>query len=267
MLALTKAIDEVKFRIPRQILETVFSQPSVNWKQKPVPVEESILSLVVRPRVLVDCDLVGGTEVFISLEGIVPDRPEDYLSVYRIPKTLTQNRSILSVLNISFNDPTRIAGHMAVAQHQATAMLQAGAAMMDAHSPMPMTSTAQVQLIGENVVMVRDTVLLPDNVFLRCRLANDSQLSHLQLRSYRAFSKLVELAVKSYIYNQYVVQMDMGQIKGGMMIGKFKEIIDGYADSEELYQTYLSEKWEKISFMNDQETYTRFLRLQVGGYR
>lgn len=266
-MAITKSIDEVKFRIPRQILETVFTQRSINWKQRPTPMEEQIMSLVVRPRVLIDCNLVGGTEIFVSLEGLQPERPEDFISVYNIPKTLTQNRSILSVLNISFNDPTRIAGYQAVAQHQATAMLQAGSAVMDAHSPMPMTSTAQVQLIGENVVMVRDTVILPANVFLRCRIANDENMSHLQLRSYRAFARLVELAVKSFIYQQYVVEMDMGQIKGGVMIGKFKEVVESYADSEELYQTYLTEKWEKISFMNDQETYTRFLRLGLGGYR
>jgi hypothetical protein len=267
MMALSKALDEVKFRIPRQILETVFIQRSIRWKQTPAPLEEQIMNTVVRPRVAVDCNLVGGTEAYIDLSGCPVERPSDYMSVYRIPKLKTQNRSILSVLNISFMDPTRVAGYNAVASQNVTAILQAGSAVMDAQAPMPVTSTAQVQLIGENVVMVRDTVVLPANIYLRCRLANDENMTHLQLRSYRAFATLVTLAVKAYIYNEYVVQMDMGEIHGGSQLGKFKDIIEGYADAEELYQTYITEKWEKISFMNDTETFTRHLRTIIGGFR
>lgn len=267
MMALSKAMDEVKFRIPKQILETVFIQRNVRWKQTAAPLDEYIMNLVVRPRVLVDCNLVGGTEAFIPLDGVPVEHPADYISVYRIPKTLTGGRSILSVHHISFFDPTRVAGNMAVAQHQATAVLQAGSAVMDAHAPMPMTSTAEVQLIGENVVMVRDTVILPADVYLRCILANDENMSHLQLRSYRAFANLVVLAVKAYIYAQYLIQMDLGELHAGMTLGKFKEMVESYSDAEELYQTYLTEKWQKIAFMNDNETFSRHLRLLIGGYR
>lgn len=267
MMAISKALDEVKFRIPRQILEAVFSQRNHHWRDAPASIDEQLLALVVRPRVLVDCNLVGGTEVFIDLAGVPADRPNDYTSVYRIPKKLTQGRSIISVLNISFADPTRVAGHVAIAGQQNTAMLQTGSAVMDVHAPIPITSTAQCQLIGENVVMVRDTVLLPANIFLRVVLANDENMSHLQLKSYRAFAKLVELAVKSFIYNQYTIKMDIGELHGGQTLGKFKDVIDGYADSEELYQTYLDEKWQKIAFMNDSETFTRFIRTMIGGSR
>ena len=138
---------------------------------------------------------------------------------------------------------------------------------MDAMGSMPVTSTAYVQLIGENVVMVRDTVLLPANIYLRCLLENDSNMSHIQLKSYRDFSKLVELAVKAYIYNEYVITMDMGELYAGQQLGRFKEIIDNYADAEELYQTFLTERWEKVSLMNDRETWTRHLRLRMGGFR
>lgn len=267
MMAISKSLDEIKFRIPRQILEAVFNQRGTSWKDPVVSLDEKILATVVRPRVLVDCDLVGGTELFIDLNGIPVDRPNDYTSVYRIPKDRTQGRSIMSVLNISFNDPTRVAGHTAIAAQQSTAMLQVGSAVMDAHAPIPMTSSAQCQLIGENVVMVRDTVLLPASIFLRVMLANDSNLSHLQLKSYRAFSRLVELAVKAYIYNEYIIRMDIGELHGGQQLGTFKSVIDGYSDAEELYQTFLTEKWQKIAFMNDTEAYQRHLRTMIGGSR
>jgi hypothetical protein len=267
MMPISKALDEVKFRIPRPILETVFINRSLHWKQTPASVDEYIMNCVVRPRVLVDCNLVGGAEVFIPLEGISAEHPMDYISIYRIPKSLTGGRSIMSVLNISFTDPTRYTSQAAVAQLQNTAVLNAAAAVMDSHSPLPMNSSAEVQLIGENVVMVRDTMILPANVFLRCVLANDEQLAHLQLRSYRPFARLVELAVKSYIYNEYIIRMDQGEIFAGMNLGKFKDIVESYADAEELYQTFLTEKWQKIAFMNDGETWRRHLRTMMGGYR
>lgn len=263
---LAKAIDEVKFRIPRAILETVFIKRAQAWRVTPLSLDEHILNEVVRPRVLVDCNLVGGTEVFIPLDGVPVQRNNDYTSVYRIPKDKTQGRSIMSVLNITFSDPTKVSSYGVAAGSQNSIMMQAGQAVMDAMGSIPVTSTAYVQLIGENVVMVRDTVVLPANIYLRCVLANDENMAHLQLRSYREFAQLATLAVKAYIYNEYVITMDIGELHGGQQLGRFKEIIDGYADSEELYQTFLTEQWQKVALMNDRESYTRLLRLTMGGF-
>ena len=264
---LSKCIDEVKFRIPRAILEAVFIKRAQHWRLTPASLDEHILNEVVRPRVLVDCNLVGGTEVFIPLDGVPLERGNDYTTVYRIPKDKTQGRSIMSVLNITFSDPTKVSSYGVAAGAHNSIMMQAGQAVMDAMGSMPVTSTAYVQLIGENVVMVRDTVVLPANIYLRCLLENDENMSHLQLKSYRDFSKLVEYAVKAYIYNEYVIPMDMGELYGGQALGRFKEIIDSYADAEELYQNFITEKWQKISLMNDREQHTRFLRLMMGGFR
>jgi hypothetical protein len=264
---LSKCIDEVKFRIPRAILEAVFIKRAQHWRLTPASLDEHILNEVVRPRVLVDCNLVGGTEVFIPLDGVPLERGNDYTTVYRIPKDKTQGRSIMSVLNITFSDPTKVSSYGVAAGAHNSIMMQAGQAVMDAMGSMPVTSTAYVQLIGENVVMVRDTVVLPANIYLRCLLENDENMSHLQLKSYRDFSKLVEYAVKAYIYNEYVIPMDMGELYGGQALGRFKEIIDSYADAEELYQNFITEKWQKISLMNDREQWTRFLRLGMGGFR
>lgn len=267
MMAVSKALDEVKFRIPKPILETVFLKRNARWRQVPVSIDEQILACIIRPRVLVDCNLVGGTQALIPLAKCSVEQVEDYVSVYRIPKSLTQNRSIISALNITFTDPNKAATYGTVSANQNSSMMQAGSAIMDAMASVPMVSTATVQLIGENVIMVRDVVSIPRNSYLRCVLANDENMSHIQLRSYRAFAQLVTYAVKAYIYNEYIIAMDMGELHGGQNLGRFKEIIDGYSDAEELYQTFITEKWEKIAFMNDRETYSRYLKLILGGNR
>lgn len=267
ILALNKSLDEIHYRIPKAILDAVFIAPSTKWSRIPINIDEQIMSLVIRPRVLVDCNLVGGTEAFIPLDGVPVERTNDYTSVYRIPKSYTQGRSIISVLNITFSDPTKASSYGVAAGQQNTTMLQLGSSVMDAMGSMPVTSTARVQLIGENVVMVRDTVLLPANIYLRCLLANDENMSHLQLKSYRDFANLVVFAVKAYVYNTYVIQLDMGELHGGQTIGRFKDIIDGYVDAEDNYQSYLTDKWQKIALMNDTESWTRMLKLRIGGSR
>lgn len=266
--ALTKMLDEIRYRIPRPILEAVFIPRNSSWRN-PVStnLEEQILSLVIRPRVLVDCNLVGGTEVFVLLDGCPVERTNDYTSVYRIPKDKTQGRSIISVLNVTFSNPNNVSAYGVAAGQQNTRMLQLGSAVMNAMGDIPVTSTAQVQLIGENVVMVKDVVLLPANIYLRCVVANDENMNHLQLKSYRDFANLGVLAVKSYIFNSYVIDMDIGELHSGQTLGRFKEIIDNYADSEELYDTFLREKWQKIAFMNDRESMNRLLKLVVSGNR
>ncbi|EKD22627.1 MAG: hypothetical protein ACD_84C00032G0001 [uncultured bacterium] len=266
-MALMKALSEIKARIPKPILEAVFLPRDIRWRQTPPSIDEQIMSLVMRPRVLVDCNLVGGTEVYIPLASIIAERMNDYTSVYRIPKELTQGRSINSVINITFSDPSRISNPGMSVGQQNTTMMIAGAAVMNAMSSVPITSTAKVQLIAENVVMVRDSVMLPSNIYLRCILANDENMSHLQMRSYRHFANLGVYAVKAYIYNNYVIPMDLGEMHSGQVLGRFKEIIDSYADSEELYQTYLTEKMEKVLFMNDSESFTRHLKLLIGSSR
>lgn len=261
------AISDLKYRIPPRILEVVFIKRVAWGREAPVSIDEQIMALVVRPRVLVDCNLVGGAEVYLPINGADHERQNDYTSVYRFSKQVTQGRSIMSALNVTFTDPNRVSGYGQIASCQNSSLMQAGQAMMNTHAAMPVTSTAKVQLIGENTVMVRDTIVLPPNVFMRCIVSNDENMSHLQIKSYRAFCKLMELAVKSYIYNTYTIELDMGEIHAGQTIGKFKDKIDEWADAEELYQDFLTTKWQKISVMNDNESYSRLLRTQFDGYR
>lgn len=267
MNALAMAINHVKFTVPREILDAVFIERSRFLRQTPMTVDAHITNEILRARVLPELNLVSGTEMFVSLQGIASTRVNQFTSVYNIPKSRTGGRVIMSVLNVTFSDPTATSNYGTATGCGSTEMLVTAQAMVDAMGTIPITSTAHVQLVGENTVMVRDTVLLPANVYLRCIVANDSNLSHLQIRSYRAFFKLVEFAVKAYIYNTYIIPMDVSELYGGQALGRFKEVIDGYSDAEELYQTHMREVMAKVMFMNDTETMTRFTRLLTGGRR
>lgn len=265
---LQKSLSDLKFTVPKQILDSVFVKRHANSRVVTVPsLDEQILNNVIRPRVYIDTNLVGGAEILVPLNTVKGEDVSPTDMVYRIPKRLTQNRTIMSVLGVTYMDVHSMAAAGNYASCGVSAEQSAAQGLMDAVAPMPMISTSRVSLIGENVVLIRDSIRIPSNSTLRCIVAHDEAMSHIQPRSYKAFCKLVEYAVKSYIYNEYVIEMDMGELRGGHNLGKFKDKIDEYSDAEELYSTYLIEKWQKISFMNDTNSYNRLLKLTIGGPR
>lgn len=267
MNALRKALDDIKFIVPRPILDTVFVKRHSNYRTAALSLDDQILNNVVRPRVFVDSNLVSGSEITVSLTGLSGEEISATEMVYRIPKKLTQNRSIMSVLNITYVDVNSMAAAGQYASCGVSAEQSNAQALLDAVAPLPMISTGRVTLIGENVVLIRDSIRIPSNSYLRCIVAQDEAMSHIQPRSYKAFCKLVEYAVKAFIYNEYIIEVDLGELRGGHNLGKFKDIIEGFSEAEELYDTYLREKWQKVAFQNDRESLTRFLKLQVGGSR
>ena len=267
MNAILMAISHIKNVIPREILEAVFIERNRFLRQIPTTIDNHIINEVIRARVLPELNLISGAEIFVNLAGIAADRVNQYTSVYKIPKSRTGGRSIISVLNVTFSDPTATSNYGTATGCQSTELLVTAQAMVDAMGTIPITSTAHVQLVGENTVMIRDTVLLPANIYLRCVVENDSNLSHLQTRSYKAFFKLVEFAVKAYIFNNTIIQMDIGELYGGQQLGRFKEVVDGYSDAEEMYQTHSREVMEKVMAMNDTEKQGRLLRMLLGGRR
>lgn len=269
MNPITKALDEVFFRIPREILNVVFVEPYKNYRDIPADAKDKINHLVLRQRVLVDCNLVGGVEVRIPLDTVPAENVDGgYTTIYRVPKTMTNGRSISAVLDVTYGSLYQnLGGYGTNTLATASPAMQLGAAVMNAQLRTPYVGTGRVELIGENVVMVQDSIILPANLFVRCVLENDDTMSNIQVRSYHVFAKLVELAVKSFIYTNYVIRLDMGELRGGLQIGRFKEIVDGYADAETMYQEYLNEKWRKTAFMNDKESMQRFVALLVGGTR
>ncbi len=277
MSAIGYALNELKYKIPKNILEKAFIIRSTDYRiNNNFNIDENITFSVIRSRVLIDCNLVGGTQILISLEGLSFDKPDDFTTVIHIPKSRTQGRSINSVLNVSFFNQSLIslyafngaAGNNAYYNtSENSAMMQNAVSAMAAMDKIPVTSTARAQLISENTIMVKNMVNIPGNGYLRCVLANDDDLNHIQPRSYPAFSKLVEYAVKSYIYNTLVIDMDQAELQGGQALGVFKTIVEGYSDSEQNYQDYLRDVWQSVAVCNDDISMTRFLKLTLGGNR
>lgn len=277
MNPIRKALDEVRYVIPLPILQRAFLDRQSSWKASPnVSLDEQITSLVIRPRVLVDCNLIGGIHALIDLTGLPQEKAADYLTVIHIPKSRTEGRSIMSALSVGFQSLSYLSGWGSVASTSAlaatgsfdnTALSTTAAGVLAAFDRIPMTSTARCDLVAENTIVIRDAINLPPSPTLRCVLANGENMENLPLRAYRQFAELVKHAVKAYIYNQLLVQIDRGELQGGVELGTFKDIVSEYRDSEQNYQDYLTQSWEQIAFMADDSQYSRFILMMTGANR
>lgn len=267
MNILKKAISELRFRIPIEVLDVAFSEKN-DWRNQNVNLDEKIMNKVIRPRFLVDCNIHGGQSVVISLDGINPIYQDSQTLVFEIPPERLSNRTILSVLSVTYL-PFSSAMHMVgngIANYSinnSNEVSNIGQRIGDAMSSIPPISTGNVELSGHNTVTIRNPNRVTGVYQLRCYLANEENLNNINIRSANVFAKAVEFVVKSYIYNTLLIKMGQSYLLNGQELGEFKNYVESLSDAEENYQTYLKEVLQVVSFMNDTYNYDRFIKMQI----
>lgn len=268
MNAITKALDHIKFTVPYEVLTAAFKDDYVNWRQAPVSKDTLIYEKVIKARVLVDANLVGGNQVIIPLDGLPMQLMDAFTYLYEIPATLTNNREIVSIQSVgympyagafgfgSYNQPMAANGSM-------SDLATAGQRVMNSYSSIPTISTASADITGYNTVVIRDSQRITGCYTLRCTIANELNLNNINPRSHLKFAKLCELAVKAYIYNKLIIKMDQAFLAGGQELGSLKNYVDQLSDHEEMYNTYLRDVWQVTAFHNDSPNFERFIRMQI----
>jgi hypothetical protein len=259
MNAIDKAIKDVQFNIPKEVLHYAFVGSHYGSLRYPVSLESVIREKVIDARVIEDCNIVGGVQDYIELSNLKPIFNDGTTLVYKIPKHLTQNKSITAVHSVNF-DHVENNGYLSGMGGSST-LSSAAHKMADAALTSTPNNSAEVSIIGDNTISIKD---LGGDGFVgsvKVTLSNDANMSNLNVTTYKAFSKLVLLAVKAWIHTNTIIPMDSGVLHGGAELGKFKDVVESYADSNELYDEYLETKWTKIAFMDDRPAYNRALKL------
>jgi hypothetical protein len=264
---LTYAIDRIKAKIPRDILRLAYVGKQ-EWNKAPKNLDEEIRFKTIQSRVIVDTSLVGGDTVYIDISGLQPIYKDEYNYVFEVPPEKLQGRQILSVLCVNY--------HM-YNMGTSNFFLSAGTALpksvndinmashraMDSRGMIPIISNSEIELVGQNTIMVKNHFFQARVVQLKCILYNDERLSNLNIRAAISFSELCTLACKSYIYNTLVVSLDKGRLEHGQELGIIKSVIESYSDAEQMYMEYLEQKWAAVGIINDRVTYEDLLRLQI----
>jgi hypothetical protein len=268
MNALTNALSEIKMSIPEELLHVGFNIDNNPNIPNLTSLDDKILFKFLRPRVLVDCDIVGGTEVIVPLDTLSPDYQLDFYCVYKIPPELLNNRTITSVLNLTYL-PYRgyvSQGQMAgntpnmYGNGQTSVLQRLGDRIGNTFSDSPPVSNAQLDLIAHNTVSIYSNFRVFTSYGLRCVVSNEENLQNFTPRSYKSFAQLCVLGVKAYLYNKLIVKVNQGYLSGGLELGQFKSTLDSYEGALQEYNTYLKEVWTSTAYMADAPRYHRMLK-------
>lgn len=259
MNAIQKALSEIKFTIPPEILQIGFIE-NVNRPNQVMSLDERILNSVIRARVLVDANLVGGVTVHIPINQCTTTNTIYNEFIISVPREATNYKSIVSVHNLLSN--TGIAA--AFPNYNTSTLITQAHHMANSLATINVIQTSRLELIGENIILVQDPIMTIFNAILKCVIEYDKNMSDLHPRFIRDFAKMCILAVKSYIYNNFKVKLDQGYIYAGHELGSITEVVDGYSDAEEMYQEFIRETFQKIAFMNDSKQHSRFIQAQLG---
>ncbi len=256
MNAITKALEDLHYKVPTEILNIAFRENS-EIVNAIIPLEERITAQVIRRRVLVDLNLVGGTEIRIDTGQCYLQAVNYNEFTIQVPKAVTGGKSIVSVLSLVANSMLAASDTAySIPQQTENAMLK----MYNNLASANVIQTTRLELIGENMVLVQDPNLSLVNSILRCTVENNSNLENISPRSYLDISELVSLAVKSYIYSRLKVKLDQGYIYYGHELGVITEIVDSYADAEQMYTDLVKTRIRKILFMNNRESMNRLIK-------
>lgn len=272
MNAIDKALQEIRATIPLPILQRSFINTIEHYQQLNVSLDSVIRDQVIAQRVWTDCSLQGAQQVLIPFRELRPQQPDGYSFIYRIPKSMTNGRTIMSVLDVVYyvaQGLVAYGGSYSMVNSLSTScenspILQAGKALRDVDSNIALISTANAQVIGENVIFINDNSGLVVSGGAHVMLAHDDQFSNIKPNLYNAFGKLCVLATKAWIFNNMEIVIDRNEVWSGMAIGKFKEIVDRYSSAEDLYQEYRESTWRKAQIANDYVSSQRIIRGMFG---
>lgn len=259
MNAITKALSEITFQIPSEILNLTFKEHS-NRINQILSMDERIMSEVIRPRVLVDCNLVGGIETRVDLNRCKITALSNREFVVEVPKALTNNKNIITALSLVSN----VVYSQSMSYADASPFESVANNMMNNLGTENVVQTSRLEIIGDNVVLIQDPNIHLMNGVLRCMVENNTNLENINPRSYLAFSELCVRAVKSYIHNKMLVKLNQGYIYGGHELGVVKETIENYSDAEEMYKEYRNTNWRKIAFINNSDSMSRYVKGMLG---
>ncbi|MNO19231.1 hypothetical protein D3C76_89590 [compost metagenome] len=272
---ITISLDRLRnFEIPQEVLRYAFSptryDPSKNGLIRDystgVSTDTVIRRQIIDGRVLVDMNLCSGVEVFLPLDTVRSERVDNWTYIYRIPKELTQGRSITEVYGLSYGQGHTL-GNVGVVSEDRSMVLEAAGAIMQSNSAWTQIQSAYCSLVADNVVQVTNMNRVPGISYLRCLVTHDPNLANMSPLYLDKFHELVVMACKAWIFNKTIIPLDEGAIRGGASLGRIREVIDTFADANQMYKEFFIEKWRKAGVMANKDQHRRLLRYTVGSRR
>lgn len=257
----------LRMNIPIEILELAFPQKQ---SRTPISLEERMMTDCIRPIIMTDMNILGGEMAFIDITQCNTVAVSDYnyneqlgSFIIEVPKTLTNNKSIVAVYSLVMGNYIGDMNGGNGAMPCTSPLVVDGQRLLNTFNGTNVVQTARMELVGENKVLIEAYPPYVIYGVLKVNLSNNANLENIQPSYYPHVAQLITLGVKRYIYNTLRIKLDVGYIYAGHEIPSFKEIVDSYADAEELYREYLK-VWGKIGVLNDSRKMAQYTSTMIG---
>lgn len=255
------AVTKIKQAIPKEILEKTFIDYVPNFRsiRSAVSVDTMIKHKVVRDIVLTDCNLIGANQIDIAIFSKWCQVLDSNNFIIRIPKTHTQNRTIIEVLEATYLPQSGFLLPYGTLQAISDQTINTNKLLNNLRNP-TIAGTTNCEVVGENVIAVTGAGTVPSNLFLTVMVEYDDQVSQMKRQAYGKFAELCIHACKAYIWANKIIEMDKSEIDAGYSLNRYTSTIESYEGAFDEYTEFFNDKWKKISFMADNARYNQFLR-------
>lgn len=238
-------VDEIKFAIPEPILRYAFL-PNTTLGVMPQSMDWTIRDTVIQKKLLRDLNIIGGTTITVDISRCKETLLDGGLMI-EVPRGETAGRDITTVLDVSYGIGGTFTG-------------VSGNEIVDAAMGPPQLAEIRISLIGPNTVYI-EGISTARARYLRCIVANESELNNYKLRSLPIIRDLAVLATKAYIYSRCIVDNDSNVIRAGIPYSSIQNIIDGYSDALEIYNDLYRTKGSRVAKFNDPTHKLRFMKI------
>jgi len=252
--------------IDQYLLELAFKNPNANYAGNwfnlvnQTTVEQGIREKVIHRLVLPACNVSGGKTEFLDLSGATTTDLGNGCMEVNVPDVSTGGRKIISVTEVYLGAMTSAVGQLGMAVSENT-MCGSGAGndmlqgLIDGLSPQrnfPLTFT-NLHMKGNNCFVIFG---IPNgNISLSAKavMEYDSGMSSISPRHYEYFAKLVEHAVKAYIYRTCKRPTNEAIMRSGVSLSDIKDDIAEYRDAWTNYEEYLNDTWRRCMAWSDRQ--------------
>lgn len=275
MSVIDKMVFEIKQAIPPPVLEVAFMKRKGRNHKYAGDLDWEIRNKVIDARVRVDLSILGAETINIPLGNAEVQflENQDYRTVIRIPKSLTKGRPISQVIAFNYwfntvaadlNNGWQTSSYN-IQSCGNSPLMQAAQQVMRAASPAPINSSANVELIGENVVVINDYMGKIQQGSMTARIGQDPELSNWNNNAIFHLCRYGVMATKAWVWANTIIDLDSGYLYGGAELSRIQQIIDGYADSNDNYIDYRDDVIQAVNAMNDGARHQVFLRGLIAG--
>lgn len=264
--ALSYFLSYITLNIPPEILNMCVDY------SKTQTVDQFIKDIILEKYVFKDINARAGKEIKVNVNPAWRRREmmycedtigiSDYVNigVYEIPPQVREFRPIVNVITISGNFGIGFFGMGGVSGNNIYSPSINSYANNLIESRTYQNSPPKPDVILMDSTMIK---VIPDSYvggfMLHCVIGYDQNFTNINTSLLHELRSLMLLQTKKWIYTNFVIKIDANEVRSGMEIGAFKDIVSTYASAEEDYNLQIA----KCVAANGYDKQTMYNRIRM----